>query len=170
MNVDIILIRDFIQTNGLYIQLLACLAYIIYVRKFTAFLYCLLLIIVFAPVHFLLEKQILSMTSSPDYQHLGYNLWYLGFAYTDALIVILTIIISKKKVLQIDSITRMILISYVFLGVSQVARYFDRIILESNKLGDLYSIIVPTINVSITLLIFGYVAYLVIIRQSKYRK
>ena len=73
--------------------------------------------------------------------------------------VIAVIYICRRKAFEIDNVTRMILISYVALGSVQVARYFDRIILETNAIGDLYSLVVPTIYISNTLLICSYAIY-----------
>ena len=164
MNVDITQIRDFIQSYGLYMQTLAFIAYILHTRKTTAFFYSLLFVILFTTVHFVLEKQLLTMGHNPIHEQLVYNIWYLGAAYTDALLIILVIYICKKKALAIDTVSRMILLSYFCLGAMQIARYLDRIIIESDILGSLYSIIVPTINVGITLLVCVYVLFLIGVR------
>lgn len=162
MNVTIELIRDFIQTFGLYMQVIACIAYILYTRKTSAFLYCLLAVLIFTFFQYSLEKELLNLSQKPRFEQLVYNAWYLGFAYLDAVFVIVVIYLCKKKSLTIDHVTRMILISYVTLGCMQVARYMDRIILETDALGELYSIVVPTINISITLLICAYSLYVLI--------
>jgi hypothetical protein len=162
MNVTIELIRDFIQTFGLYMQVFACIVYILYTRKTTAFFYCLIAIIISTGIQYVLEKELLSLAQNPKFEQVVYNAWYLGFAYADAVFVIAVIYICKKKALRIDNTTRMILISYVTLGAMQVARYFDRIILESNTLGELYSLVVPTINVSVTLLVCANVLFVLL--------
>ncbi len=159
MNADLVLIRDFIQTYGLYLQLIALIAYVIYVRKNDAFFYSLSLVIVFSFVHYMLEKELMILGQNPQFERLVYNAWYLGFAYTDAVLVILLIYITHKKKLKIDSASRMIMISYVSLGVMQILRYLDRIILEADKLGAIYSIVVPTINISITVAACAYVVF-----------
>lgn len=159
MNVTIELIRDFIQTFGLYMQVIACIAYILCNRKTSAFLYCLLAVLLFTFFQYLLEKELLNLAKKPQFEQLVYNAWYIGFAYLDAVFVILVVYVCKKKSLAIGNITRMILISYVTLGCMQIARYLDRIILETDKLGELYSIVVPTINISVTLLVCGYSLY-----------
>jgi len=161
MNADISLLRDFIQTYGLYLQVVAFVAYVIYAKQRSAFFYCLLLVIIIAPIHLLLENQLLHLAENPDNNRLVYNGWYLGYAYTDALLVILAIYLCKTRALIIDSVSRMIMISYFCLGMVQLIRYFDRVILESDKLGDVYSIIVPTINVSVTVLVCVYVVYFI---------
>ena len=162
MNVTIELIRDFIQTFGLYMQVFACIAYILYTRKTSAFFYCLIAIILFTGIQYVLEKELLSLAQNPNYEQLVYNAWYLGFAYADALFVISVIFVCRKNAFLIDNTTRMILISYVTLGAMQVARYFDRIILETNSLGEMYSIVVPTINLSVTLLVCANVIFVLL--------
>jgi hypothetical protein len=161
MSVDISLIRDFIQTYGLYMQIFAFIAYSIYAKTTSAFFYCLLLVIIFTPIHFYLEKELLILGQIPKYEQFVYNGWYLGFAYTDAMLVILAVYICRKKALFIDSASRMIMISYFCLGVIQVIRYLDRIILESDSLGEIYGILVPTINIGVTLLSCTYVTLVV---------
>lgn len=166
MNVDISLLRDFIQTYGLYMQIVAFIAYIIYAKTTSAFFYCLLLAIIFTPIHFLLEKELLILGQNPQYEQIVYNGWYLGFACTDSFFVILAVYICHKKALLVNSSSRMIIISYFCLGLLQVARYFDRIILEADKLGEVYSILVPTINIGVTILTCFYVTF-VIVTQAK---
>jgi len=167
MNVTIEIIRDFIQTFGLYMQIFACIAYILYTRKASAFFYCVLAIIIFTGIQYLLEKELLNLAKNPEYEQLVYNAWYLGFAYADAVFVIAVLYVCKKQSLEIGNITRMILISYVALGVMQIARYFDRIILETNSLGELYSVVVPTINISVTLLVCGWIIYVLLLGFRK---
>jgi hypothetical protein len=162
MNVTIELIRDFIQTFGLYMQVCACVAYIFYTRKTSAFFYCTLAVILFTFIQYHLEKELLILAQNPQFEQLVYNAWYLGFAYIDAVFVILLIYVCKKQSLPVDNITRMILLSYVTLGCMQIARYVDRIIMESDSLGELYRIVIPTINISVTLLICGHCIYVLI--------
>lgn len=169
MNVTIELIREFIQTFGLYMQVFACIAYIFYTRKSSAFFYCTLAVLLFTFIQFHLEKELLILAQNPQFEQVVYNAWYLGFAYIDAVFVILVIYVCRKNALPIGNITRMILLSYVTLGCMQIARYIDRIIMESNTLGELYSIVIPTINISVTLLICGHCIY-VLLMGLKNRK
>jgi hypothetical protein len=155
MNEEIISTRDFIQTYGLYIQFIALCAYIFKVRKATAFVHCLITLLIFTLVHYFIEKQLLIMAQEPGLQILVRNLWYLGFAYTDAFLVLIVLVMCRKKSLVIDRITRLILFSYVALGLTQIMRYVDRVIYDTDKLGIFYSIAIPTINISITALICG---------------
>lgn len=166
MGTTIELVRDFILTFGLYMQIFACTAYILITRKSSAFLYCAISFILFTGIQFVLEQQLGALAQNPRFEQLVYNAWYLGFAYTDAMFVIAVIYICQRKQFEIDNITRMILISYVVLGSVQVARYFDRIILETNAIGELYSLVVPTIYVSNTLLVCAYVIYVFIVSQK----
>ena len=169
MNVTIELIRDFIQTFGLYMQVFACIAYIFYTRKISAFFYCAIAVILFTFIQYHLEKELLILAQNPNFEQVVYNAWYLGFAYLDAVFVILVIYICRKSALPIDNVTRMILLSYFTLGFMQIARYVDRIIMESNSLGEIYSIVIPTINISVTLLICGHCIY-VLLMGLKTRK
>ncbi|MFT6267520.1 MAG: hypothetical protein ACJAVV_000318 [Alphaproteobacteria bacterium] len=155
MNEEIISARDFIQTYGLYIQAIALCAYMVKVRKATAFMYCVVILLIFTIVQYFMEKQLLVMAQDPTLQELVRNLWYLGFAYTDAFLVLIVLVTCRKKPLIIDRVTRLILFSYVALGLTQVMRYVDRVIYDTDKLGTIYSIVIPSINISITALICG---------------
>lgn len=157
MNVDIYVLRDFIQTYGLYMQITALIAFTLLKGIRHTFFYCSLLVILVGLTHFLIENQLQVLGQNPRYEQLVYNLWYLGFASTDALFILLTIYISQKKQLVIDSVSRMLMISYFCLGSMQVARYFDRIIIETDWLGNIYSVVIPTINVGITFIVCSYV-------------
>lgn len=166
MNEQLINIRDFIQTYGLYIQIIALAAYIIKIRKVSAFIVCVVILLLFTVFHYFYEKQLLVMAQQDNLRALVSNLWYLGFAYTDAFLVLLVLVICRKRSLKIDRITRLILLSYISLGLIQIARYIDRIIYGTDKLGSFYSIAIPSINISITALICLSVALVYIPRQK----
>jgi hypothetical protein len=166
MNEELISIRDFIQTYGLYIQSFALFIYFLKVRKANAFVYCVVILLVFTAIQYFIEKQLIIMAQKPSLQELVSNLWYLGFAYLDSFLVLIVLVICTRKSLRIDRITRLILFSYVALGLTQIIRYIDRVITDNDKLGELYSILIPTINISITTLICAAAVYVYFERSA----
>lgn len=147
---DIIQIRDSIQHYELYMQLTACMAYIIRFRTADTFVYLCVGVLVLTPIHIVYEKQLLELATNPDYRALVRNIWYIGYALTDVLLVVSVVYIAKKEKLKFDYASRLMAISFLALATVQVVRYIDRIILETDVLGAAYSIAIPTINIGVT--------------------
>jgi hypothetical protein len=153
MQEHIIVIRDFFLTYGLYIQAIALFLYMAKARTLTAFAYCVALLLIFTSVHFYMEKHLTVMAQDPSLQLLVRNLWYLGFAYTHAFLVLLVLVICRRKALVIDRISKLVLTSCVALALLQIARYIDRVINNTDYLGLIYSVMLPSLNIAITTLI-----------------
>lgn len=160
---DIIQLRDSIQHYELYMQLIACMAYIIRFRTADTFVYMCVGILVLTPIHIVYEKQLLELATDPEYRALVRNIWYIGYALTNVLLVTAVVLISKKEGLKFDYASRLMATSFLTLAVIQVVRYIDRIVIETDLLGVAYSIAIPTINLGVTFtIIFASIAAIVV--------
>lgn len=113
-------------------------------------------ILLLTSVHFVFEKEMLELAKDESMQALVRNAWYLFFALTNALLIVIVTLYAKAKKLEFDIASKLLMYSFVALSLMQIARYLDRLVLESNVLGNLYSISIPSINITVTLLIFFY--------------
>lgn len=78
------------------------------------------------------------------------NLWYMGFALSDFIFVAVCIWMCDKWRLPLDKVSNYILVTFIVLGFAQAVRYFDRLIIETDQLGWLYSQIVPALNLGVS--------------------
>lgn len=151
---SILEIRDFLQENGMMIQTMSFIGYCLYFKVRNAFVYSSFAVVIITPLHFIYEKFLLSLAGT-SYESFIVDLWYPGFSITDSLLVVFVLAICKRKSLKIDKISRLIILSYVILSAVQMMRYLDRIILSLDVTGEVYRVIIPTINCSVIFLIFA---------------
>ncbi|WP_034898897.1 hypothetical protein [Paraglaciecola psychrophila] len=84
--------------------------------------------------------------------------WYLGFSSTYLIHIVVCTLYCNAKNLVRDKSSTIILISFFIAAILQVLRYIDRLILETNVLGPLYTNGIPAINSICTIVIVMYVA------------
>ncbi|WP_100656924.1 hypothetical protein [Alteromonas flava] len=150
---DIFVVRDFIQQFGLYLQVMACLAYILNFRRADTFVYLCVGILLLTPAHYVYEQYLLELAILPENQAFVRNAWYIGFAITDIAFVAIVVLLARKAQLKFDFASKVLAYSFVSLAFIQLFRYVDRIVLETDMLGWFYRTSVPTINSGVTLLI-----------------
>lgn len=147
-----------IQQYGLFIQLVLLTVYLGFFRVFNSFVCVMSASIVVCCVHYVYEKFLLDLSRYEEYRDLVVILWYNGFAITDVLLVVFVVRTCNLKGVEMDVVTKMICLSFLALAFIQIARYFDRIIIGTDKLGFLVHTGIPTINTSITILAFTVVS------------
>jgi hypothetical protein len=84
--------------------------------------------------------------------------WYLGFSATYLIHIVVCSLYCSAKSLVRDKSSSIILIAFFVAAILQVFRYIDRLILETNVLGPLYTNGIPAINSICTISIVMYVA------------
>lgn len=147
------LIRDFIQHYGLYMQMVACLAYIWRFRVIDAFTYICAGILILTPLHVVYGKTLLELAQNEEMRGLVRNLWYLGFALTDVLLVVVIAHISKKERLKLDFPTKALMFIYLLLAAIQLIGYVDQVITKTDYLANFYMVSIPVINLIVTAII-----------------
>lgn len=109
--------------------------------------------------------------SSESTLALGSAIWYLGFALTDFLFVVVTVLVCRKYSLKRDSLSVFILIAFFMMGFIQVTRYCDRYIIQTNALGDFYTYSILILNLMTTvgtsLFALKFLAIALFIKNSK---
>jgi hypothetical protein len=153
----------FLYTIGEYLLLLNIIALFISVLVLphrTAFVAILLFIIILQLLHMWFEGYLLNILADTLEKKDVRTLWYMGFAVTDFLFVWVAISYCNLKELLRDKSSNFILLSTCVLGVVQMLRYADRVLINTDVLGDFYSLSIPTLNLGITFAAITYVSYM----------
>lgn len=150
---DLELLRDYIQTYELYIQLSAFIAYVARFRTADTFVYMCVGILILMPLHFVYEKELLALAQQEEYRPLVRNLWYFGFGMTDILLVWTVAGIARKEKLKFDIASIIIAGCFILLAIIQLIGYVDHVITETHYFADFYMASIPIINVFVTSLI-----------------
>lgn len=87
--------------------------------------------------------------------------WYMGFAVIDFAAVKICVSYCSYRNMTREKAGNFILLSVLLLGVMQLARFADRILIESNMLGWVYKHMIPTFNFGITFAATAYVAFII---------
>jgi hypothetical protein len=83
--------------------------------------------------------------------------WYLGFSATYLLHVVSCAWYCNKKKLARDKSSTIILVGFTIAATLQFLRYIDRVVIETDVLGILYTSGIPAINSICTIVIILYV-------------
>ncbi|MDM7861138.1 hypothetical protein QTP81_11065 [Alteromonas sp. ASW11-36] len=152
---DLDSIKDYIQEYGLYIQLFACMAYILKFRAADTFVYMCIGILLLSPLHILYQNQLLALAQNEEYRGLVRNLWYFGFALTDIMMVLIVIGLSKRDNLKFDTASKVMAGAFITMAVIQILGYIDQVVTETDYLADFYMTSIPLINIGVTIVIFS---------------
>jgi uncharacterized membrane protein (DUF485 family) len=74
-------------------------------------------------------------------------IWYGGFAALDALAIFCINCLHKRQKIKLNEVSLLISLAFFVIMLLQVARYFDRQVLGTDVLGDVYSKGIPFIMV-----------------------
>lgn len=146
-------IQDFIQQFGLYMQVMACLAYMMNFRRADTFVYLCVGILLLTPAQYLFEQYLLDLAVYPENQAMVRNLWYVGFALSDMVFIVVVALIARAQKLQFDLASKILAFSFISMAWIQLIRYVDRIMMETDVLGQFYSTSIPSINIMVTIVI-----------------
>ncbi|WP_100642979.1 hypothetical protein [Alteromonas facilis] len=146
-------VQDFIQQFGLYMQLMACLAYILNFRRVDTFVSLCVGILLLTPSQFLFERYLLELAIEPTNKEMVRNLWYIGFAISDMVFVAIVALIAHFQNLKFDFTSKILAFSFLGMAWIQLFRYVDRIVIETDMLGEFYRASIPAINISVTIVI-----------------
>ena len=153
---------EFLYGIGEHLLLLNIVALFISALAFpqrSAFVSILLLVVALQLLHMWYQPYLmneLSRTLTKDDVRL---LWYMGFAVTDFLFVWLAVIYCSFKDMMRDRVSNFILINVATLGVVQMVRYADRVLIGTDLLGPAYKLAIPALNFSVSFMAIAYVSY-----------
>ena len=145
------------------------LAYLFLVSRKTAFAIVLLFACVLGVLHIFWEMFLFKLLHINELRPIVASLWYVGFAATDFVYVMLAVSFCNKMNLTRDLICNFILFTYLVLGILQVLRYLDRIIIQTDVLGVLYKNLIPSLNLAVSTAAIFYLIK-VVLTYSKERK
>lgn len=155
---DIVLLREYIQHYGLYMQLAACLAYIWRFKTADAFVYMCVGILLLTPLHVVYENYLLALSENEDMRTLVRNLWYFGFALTDIMLVAIVIHLTKKEHIKLNLTTKALMASFLLMALIQIAGYVDQVVINTDYLANFYMASIPIINIGVTIIIVSFSA------------
>jgi len=155
---DLDSIKEQIQYYGLYIQLIACLAYIWRFKAADAFVYMCVGILILTPLHVVYENYLLALSENEAMRALVRNLWYFGFAVTDILLVAIVVHLTKKGQVTLNLTTKALMASFLLMALIQVAGYIDQVVINTDYLADFYMTSIPMINIGVTIIIVSFAA------------
>ncbi|MGJ8680484.1 hypothetical protein [Paraglaciecola sp.] len=151
---------DFLYLISEYLLLLnvaALFAIYLMAKQRTSIGITLLFAVVLQIFHVWYEVFLLETLSESLSKNAIRTLWYMGFGLTDFLFIIITIFCCLKMNLPRDKASSFILISYGLLGATQMIRYADRVLLQSDLFGFIYKHLIPTFNLGITITVIIFV-------------
>lgn len=158
-------ILNSLQENQLALVIVSLFAYIVVFNSRNSFVLSAGLYVALCLIHQLFDYHIMSLADINRVT--AAQMWYFGFAVTDFIYVLLVYKIHDKLNLKADKVSRFILTGFIVLGLIQVARYIDRIVIDTNYLAEFYQVSIPAINVSVTALIAFSSAVSIIIHYYK---
>jgi hypothetical protein len=153
---------EFLYAVGEHLLLLNMVALFVSALAFpqrSAFVSILLLAVALQLLHMWYQPYLMNELSkilSKDEVRL---LWYMGFAVTDFLFVWLAVSYCNIKNMVRDRASNFILITVAALGVIQMVRYADRVLIATNIFGGIYKVAIPALNFSVTFIVIAYVSY-----------
>jgi hypothetical protein len=154
--------NNLLYAIGEYLLFLNLLALFISALAFpqrSAFVSILLLVVVLQLLHMWYEPYLMDNLAKKMSKEDIRTLWYMGFAVTDFLLVYLSVTYCSIKNMVRDKVSNIILINIALLGVIQMVRFADRVLIGTDLLGEIYKIAIPTLNFSITFMGIAYVSY-----------
>lgn len=144
------------QIAGQTMNFIVLIAYIVIIRKITAFVVTLAAVCLLGFAHMHWQLYVESLYLNPDYKSVLGELWYFGFSITNFIFASLALQLCNYAGLVRDRSCNLILYSYLMLGFIQCARYFDRYIVETNFLSGIYKLSIPSINLMVSTLVVFY--------------
>jgi hypothetical protein len=150
---------DLIQINSLAVVILSLLAYFIIIMKRDGFVVVLCASSILSIAHLFYDAALMEMAKDESSRVLVRDLWYLGFAASNFAFVFICYKLLDALSIKPNRVTSFYLNCYVFLGFIQLVRYADRILLETDLLGQAYQLSIPAINASMVIVSSGYVTY-----------
>ncbi|MEE2023298.1 MULTISPECIES: hypothetical protein [Alkalimonas] len=84
-------------------------------------------------------------------QYLARNLWYLTWIVIDTIALAVIVITHSSNKWVVEPLTKYIALCMVASASLQAARYFDRIIFQTDLLASIYKYGVPAINIAVVL-------------------
>jgi hypothetical protein len=153
---------EFLYAIGEYLLLLNLMVLFISALVFpqrSAFVSILLLAVALQLLHMWYQPYLMDNLAKKLSKENIRTLWYMGFAVTDFLFVWLAVSYCNIKNMVRDKVSNFILIEVAVLGVIQMVRYADRVLIGSDVLGGFYKVAIPTLNFSLTFMAISYVSY-----------
>jgi hypothetical protein len=150
---------DLLQSNSLVVIISSLLVYLIVITRRDSFVVVIAASCVVAVAHQFYDAALVEMAKDESNRALVRDLWYLGFAASDFLLVLACYKILEKLSLRPNKVTTFYLNCYLFLGFIQLIRYADRILIKTDFLGPAYQLAIPAINSSMVIITVAYVGY-----------
>ena len=147
-----------IGNNALLINVVALIVYQFLKPEKTPFATALFAVILIGVVHGLYQSFLEGFYGIEEYKTAIRWAFYLGFAVTDILLVVITVKYCAFKNLAIDKVTRFILISYLAQSANHLIRFVERFWFETDILRKVYPNIVLTLTIGVSIVVVGYVA------------
>ena len=140
---------------------LLCLAalflYLFTVRKVTSFSFVFVGILVLEALHIGIQFALASLVHTPELVPFVYYTWYLSYGLTDFFFVGVVFYLCRRSETELEFVSKLLLWIYLSLGVLQVVRLIERLTINSDIVGWLYTSGVPIVNFGIALILLGYV-------------
>jgi hypothetical protein len=127
-------------------------------KRFTPFSFLLIGVIVLEAIQLNLEFYLFGQFWDYSQYHLLYVYWYLGFALTDTVFVVVSIMLYHKFSLRLDWASRCIMTIYSVMAGLQLIRFVDRAFKDTAFIETLYQNGIPLLNLLVVLITFVYVA------------
>lgn len=139
------------------LYVVALLLYVFIVRRLTAFSFVIVGVLLLDFLHVGYSIFLTSFFQDPSSETFVFYAWYLGFAVTDFLFVWLLVSWCKNSGLQLDIGSKLIIAIYAVLGVLQCFRLIERLIINSELMGFIYTNAIPILNFTIAVILFGFI-------------
>lgn len=148
---EVNVVKDFIELYSLALSALAFIVYTVSVSRITAFNLVLFAAIILHIVHSHITRSLIPLFGVAEYYSVINYVWYLSFAITDLVMVLVCCqLITRYKLLK-DRASSFMIIMFVWLAFLQVSRLAIRE-WGFDFGGDIYKNSVVFTNIAITLL------------------
>ncbi|MBN7826931.1 hypothetical protein [Bowmanella dokdonensis] len=148
-------------------NVLAIFVYVVMVRTRSAFQWILFGVCLMDILHQWMHRSMVILWQNEHILPLIHHAWYLTYAMTDLVFVLLMLWLCRSHGLRLGSVSLFILSSYGLLAITQVARWGDRVLLQTNAISELYKLLIPTLSIGITIAALLYVMKLsILVRYS----
>ena len=160
--------KDLLQSGQVSILLICLAVYCVTYMRRDSFVLTLTLALLLNMIHFGFEYFCVEfLFGVEEYKDLTIHLWYSFFSLTDFAFVAVAIYAHDRLMIRTSQISRYIMAGFIILGLCQVLRYLDRTVLSTKYFSDAYSLMVPTIDTSITLVVAAYTIFAIVIKLRK---
>lgn len=145
-----------VERFSLSLVILALIIYLLCVRKVTAFAIIVSSSIVLDFIQQWMRLKLQSLFHLTEYLFEINTAWYLGFALTNTLFVVLMMQVMKRVNLLRDRVSEFLIICYMFMTALQIIRYVDKLILNTDLIGFIYKTSITTTNVVVAIVVLLY--------------